>query len=168
MSKPQRVLVAGPRLAAKAAAERRDRRRSMARRLGLVLSVVLPLGLLGWVLLASSLFAVQKVLVAGGTRLSTTQITAAAAVETGTPLARVDTVAVARRIKALGPVASVKVSRSWPNALKVTVVERVAVVAVRHGDSLQLLDITGEPVADVATLPRGVYRLESGSPAATS
>lgn len=167
MSRPPRVVPAGPRLAAKAAAQRRERRRELLRRARLVGAVVLPLVLTGWVVLASSLLAVKRVVVAGETRLSESQIARAAGIAPGTPLARVDTGAVARRVKALGPIASVTVSRRWPHALRVTVVERVPVVAVPHGKSLQLLDLHGVEVAEAATAPRGVYRLETTSPEAT-
>jgi cell division protein FtsQ len=167
VSKPSRVVPAGPRIAARAAAERHDRRHTRLRRAGLLAVVAVPLAFAGWVLLGSPLLAVQKVVVTGETRLSEAQITAAAAVDRGTPLARVDTGAVARRIRALGPVSSVTVTRGWPHSLRITVVERVPVVAVAHGTSLQLLDYSGVEIAEVTAAPRGVFRLDSGSPDAT-
>lgn len=167
MSATPRILRAGPRLAARAQAERRDRRRRLLRRGGITVGVALPVALLAWIVLGSSLLGVQRVVVVGQTRLSADQIVRAAGVDNGTPLARVDTSAVARRVRALGPVASVTVSRSWPHALRVTVVERVPVVAVAHGPMVQLLDYAGVLVAEVASVPRGVYRLDSSTPEAT-
>lgn len=164
----RRVLPAGPRLEARAAAERDERRRRLLHRAGITAAVVLPLVLLGWVLLGSSLLAVQKVVVTGTTRVSPARIAQAAGVPDGTPLARVDTAAVARRVKALGPIASVTVTRDWPHELRVRVVERVPIVAVPHGSSVQLLDASGVEVAEVAAVPRGVYRLETASPEATT
>ena len=165
MSRPPRVVSAGPRLAAKAKAARRDRRQVLLRRTTWGLACVAPLALLGWVLLATSALAVQKVVVTGEKRLTAAQIETAAAVAPGTPLARVDIGAVARRIRALGPVADVTVSRSWPHALRVTVVERVPVVAVPRGKGVLLLDDQGVPLATVPTIPHGVYRLEVKDPA---
>lgn len=167
MSRQPRVVPAGPRLAARAAQERRGRRSVLLRRTGIAAAVLLPLLLLGWVVLASSLLAVDKVVVTGAVRLSEAEVIEAAGVRPGTPLARVDTGSVQRRVGALGAVRSVTVSRRWPDAVTVVVVERVPVVAVPHGRSLQLLDISGVQIAEVARIPRGVYRLETTSPAAT-
>lgn len=167
MSAMPRVVSAAPRRAAKATLRRRDRRASLLRRTCWAVAVGAPVLLLGWVVLASSLLAVQRVVVTGQVRLSAAQITAAAAVAPGTPLARVDTGAVAARIRGLGPVASVTVSRDWPHALRVKVVERVPVVAVARGSSVVLLDFAGVEVATVATAPHGVFPLTSASDAAT-
>ena len=113
-ARPDRVLPAGARLAAKAAAERSARRRRLARRAGLGAAGLAPLGLLAWVLLASPLLAVRTVTVSGTARLTPAQVRAAADVVRGTPLAMVDAGAVVRRIEALRPVAEVQVSRAWP------------------------------------------------------
>ncbi len=167
MSRQPRVLPAGPRLAARAAAEKRSRRSVLLRRSGIAGAVLLPLLVAGWVVLGSSLLAVQKVVVTGQSRLSQAEVVQAAAVQPGTPLAKVDTGAVQRRVASLSAIRSVTVTRSWPHAVRVVVVERVPVVAVPHGRRLQLLDSSGAEVAEVATAPRGVYRLETTSPAAT-
>ena len=53
-----------------------------------------------------------------------------AAVRPGTPLARVDTSAVARRIESAGPFRTATVRRSWPTTLVVHVWPRIAVAAV--------------------------------------
>jgi len=124
---------------------------------------LLPLGLLGWVLLGSSLLGVHKLVVSGEHRLTAAQVEQAAAVPPGTPLARVDTAAVARRVRGLDAVASVSVTRSWPHSLRVTVVERTAAVAVQRGSSFDLLDDTGVRFDTVATPPRGVLRLQSAA-----
>jgi cell division protein FtsQ len=166
-SRPPRVVSAGPRLAAKARAGRRDRRRGLLRRLAWVLTGVVPLLLLGWVLLGSSLLAVQHVVVAGEHRLTAAQVEAAAEVRTGTPLARLDAAGIARRVRSLGVIEQVTVSRSWPHTVKVTVVERLPFVAVPRAHGVLLLDDEGYPLATVATIPRGVVRLEVTDPART-
>ncbi len=163
-SRTARVVSAAPRLAAKAQAQRRDRRSGMLRRTVWSLALVAPLLGLGWVVLGSSLLAVQHVLVSGEGRLTQAQVVAAAGVSDGTPLARVDTAAVARRIRALGPVASVTVSRGWPHALRISVVERQPVVAVPQGSRVLLLDRDGVSVGTAATAPKGVLRLDVSDP----
>ena len=159
MSRPPRVVSATPRLAAQAREQRRERRRVLLRRAGWVAAGVLPLLLLAWVLLGSSMLAVDRVVVAGEKRLTAQQVEAAVDVAKGTPLARVDTAAVARRVRALGPVDAVSVTRSWPSVLRITVVERVPVVGVAREGKLALLDDHGVEVDRVAALPRGVFRL---------
>ena len=167
MSKLPRVVSAAPRLAARAARERKDKRTSRLRRAGLVAAVAAPLVLLGWVVLGSPLLDVERVRVVGVSRLTDAQVAAAVGAVDGTPLARVDTTAVRKRVARLGPVASVSVSRSWPDTLTVTVVERVPVVGVGAPGSVRLLDRTGAEVAVVPSLPSGVVRLDSGSDAST-
>ena len=162
-----RVVPAGARLAAKAQAERSARRRRWARRVGLGAAALVPLALLGWVLLASPLLAVRTVAVSGTSRLSPDQVRAAAAVVRGTPLARVDTGAVVRRVAALRPIAEVRVSRGWPGTLRIRVVERQAVAGILGPSGVLLVDGTGVAFAPAAVLPAGVVRLQVAHPAAT-
>lgn len=165
MSRPPRVLPAGPRLAAKIAAQRRDRRHTRHRRLAWILAGLTPVVFVGWVVLSSPVLSVRDVLVSGQSRLSKAEVLAAAAVVDGTPLARLDVGGIATRITRLAPVASVQVSRSWPHTVKITVVERRPVVAVpRKGGSFLLLDAQGAPVVTVRALPAGVLRLLVASP----
>lgn len=141
------VVVAGPRLAAKKAADRRDRLATRVRRTSWVVAVVGPLVLVAWLLLGSSLLAVRSVSVTGIHRLTAAQVLAAADVPLGRPLARLDTTAVARRVQRLDPVLRVSVTRTWPHGLHLAVVERVPVVAVTRAGQLELLDGTGHDVA---------------------
>lgn len=163
----RRVIAAEPRLQVRARAERRARRASVLKRVGWVLAGLAPFVLAGWVLLGSSWLVVDKVVVTGESRLSASQVVAAADVRLGTPLARVDTGAVAERVRALGPVASVQVSRSWPSTLRVTVVEREPAVVVRSGKSWVLYDGTGTQLGTAATVPAGLVRLEVAHPGPT-
>lgn len=158
------VLPVGPRLQERARAERRERRRVLARRGGWVLAAVAPFALAAWVLLGSSWLVVGKVVVTGEARVTAAQVLAAAHVRIGTPLARVDTGAVAARVRALGPVASVRVSRSWPRTLRVTVVEREPLVAVGHGTAWTLYDATGTQLGTATAVPAGLVRLEVAHP----
>ncbi len=167
MSRPSPVAEATPRLAQRAAQERRTRRARRLRRTASGVGVAVPVVAVGWVVLGSSLLGVQQVAVTGEHRLNDAAIVAAARIGDGTPLARLDTTGVRKRVAALPAIESVTVTRSWPHTLRITVVERRPVVALVHGGSFQLVDRSGVVLADVAAVPRGVVRLESGSTQAT-
>ena len=166
MSRTPRVVSAAPRLAAKAQAARRDRRQVLLRRATWSLAVVLPVLLLGWVVLGSSLLAVRQVIITGESRLTEAQVQTAAGIADGTPLARLDTHAIAKRVRNLGPVAEVTVSRSWPHGVRIVIVERQPVAGVPQADGLLLLDTQGIPLGTVPRLPAGVVRLEVSDPSA--
>lgn len=158
--KPDRgVISAEQRLARKAREERRARHGAQLRRAGWVLAGLAPFALAGWLLLGSPWFVVHQVVVKGEGRLTAAQVLAAADIPLGTPLARVDTAAVAARVRALGPVASVDVSRGWPDTIRVSVVERRPVVVVKQGTSWGLYDGGGVRLGAVAVPPQGVVRL---------
>jgi len=163
VSKMPRVVSAAPKLRARAQAARRERRGTWLRRTGWTAAGLAPLALIAWLVLGSSLFGVHKVVVLGEHRLSAAEVERAVAVPRGTPLARVDTAAVARRVRALDAIASVTVSRGWPNSLRVSVVERTAAVAVADGSRFDLLDESGVRFDTVTTPPRGVVRLQSAA-----
>ena len=162
------LLQAGPRLAARAEAERSTSRRRRWRRVGLALALALPLALMGWLVLVSPVLGVSTVTVTGQARLSAPEVVTAAALADGTPLARVDTLAVARRLERLSPVASATVTRSWPHTVRIHVVERVPVVAVSRAGGVALLDPAGVQVAVARVAPRGVLPLQSATDASTS
>lgn len=158
--RPASVVPAEPRRAAKARADRSARRALALRRLGQGLLLLVPLALLGWVLLASSVLAVDRVVLSGLGRLSDEQVRAAVGVEPGTPLARVDTGEVADAVRELPAVASVQVERSWPSTLRVAVRERVVAAGVQRDGRVELVDADGVGFATEPGLPPGVVRLE--------
>lgn len=158
-SRRPRVAAAGPKLAARARAARDERRATVVRRTGLGLVGVVPLALLAWVLLASPLLAVRQVSVTGASRLGQQQILAAAGIATGTPLARLDTAAVAARVRLLRPVADVSVTRDWPHGVRVRIAERQPVAGVRQGQTVLLLDRGGVAFASAGSFPVGVVPL---------
>lgn len=167
MNKPPRVVSAAPRLRAKAQQQRRVQRLRLLRRTGWVALGCLPFVAAAWVLLGSQLLALEKVSITGTGRVTVAQVRSLVDVAPGTPLARVDTAALADRLRALPPVASVSVSRHWPHELRVSIVERVVVMAQRQGGGYLLLDDEAAKVAVSAVVPSGVVSLESSSPAAT-
>ena len=85
-------------------------------------AVVIAAGALAaWLLLWSSVFGVRSVQVSGTGRLSRGEVLAAAAIVSGTPLARVDTGAIEARLRALPVVAAATVTRNWPSGVAITV-----------------------------------------------
>jgi cell division protein FtsQ len=131
------------------------------RRLVLPLALVLVVaGGLGWLVLGSSLLAVDRVVVSGTSRVAEADVLAAAGVAPGTPLARVDVAGVRHRVGALAPVDSVAVDRSWPSTLRLRVVERTPVAGVVTPGGVRLVDRAGVPFATVAALPAGAVRLQ--------
>lgn len=166
-ARPPRVVSAKARLQAKARQERWERRKRVLRRAAWVVAGCAPLVVAAWVLLGSGLLAVQKVTITGLGRLTAGQVQQVVDVPAGTPLAKVDTAAVAARLRRLPPVADVTVSRHWPHELRVAVTERVVVVAERQGAGWVLRDRTGAEVATAMVVPRGVFPLASRSPEAT-
>ena len=69
------------------------------------------------------------------------------------PLARVDLAAIRDRIEALAPVASVDVSRQWPDQVLIRVQERKAVAVVDIDGSLRGMDASGVVFRDFARRP---------------
>jgi len=109
-----------------------------------------------WVVFFSQAFAAATVSVTGASVLTADQVTAAAQVPLGTPLARLDTAPIAARVKLLKPVADVTVTRVVPNKVKIAVTERAAVYAVSSGSGFDLVDASGVPYTAVSAVPQGL------------
>ncbi|MFW0792889.1 FtsQ-type POTRA domain-containing protein [Gordonia sp. CPCC 205515] len=105
-----------------------------------VIAVVVGLILIAYL---TPLMSVRSTDVNAVSAVSRDEIVAAAKVPEGTPLLQVDTAAVAARIAAIPSVASVRVQRSYPSALTITVAERTPVVKITDGDQTHVLDRTG-------------------------
>jgi cell division protein FtsQ len=107
-----------------------------------------------WALLGSRLFVVRSVTVTGEHLVTSAQVVTAADVPLGTSLIGVDAGQVARRVEGIRQVASVTVSKDWPDHLAITVRERVPVVAVRMaGGGYDLVDPSGVLVLWSRTQP---------------
>jgi cell division protein FtsQ len=124
-------------------------------------------GALAWALLGSRFLVVRSIAVTGTHRVSVPAVKAAADVPTGTPLLRIDTGAVERRIEAIRDVASATVSKSWPDGLVITVRERTPVFAVRMSHGYDLMDATGVIVTWAAALPAGMPEYVTSLPGNT-
>ena len=145
-------------------ARARRRRLRAAAPWGIGALVVLIAGALVWLALQTSVMGVDLIRVTGARILSPDEVRSAAAVRSGTPLARVDTHAVAGRVAALAPVESVDVGRSWPNTLTIAVVERSAVAAVPQDKKFALVDRHGVAFLTVDERPDGLPQLRVAKP----
>jgi len=134
------------------------------RRLIAALAVVVVLVGIGFgirALLYSGLVDVQTVQVTGVAGVRAADVTQAAAVTTGSPLADVDTAAIAARVAALPAVANVSVGRRWPHTVTIAVTERVPVASVATARGVALVDRGG--VVYPGTPPAGLPRLNFGT-----
>ena len=119
-----------------------------------------------WALLGSRLLIVRSVQVTGaGSRVSQTQVLAAAQVPAGVPLIRVNTTAVAQRVDGIRQVESAQVSRNWPSTIVISVRLRTPVFAVAVHGGYALVDAYGVDVRDSARHPPGLplLRLTAGA-----
>lgn len=134
----------------------RARRWSRLRVLLVVLGLAVAGVAAGWVVLASTLLGVARVHVAGTGRVSPAEVRAIAAIRSGTPLARLDTEAVAARVATLPAVRTVAVRRAWPRGVSIVVSERVPAAARARGTGFALVDRSGVVFAEVARRPTGL------------
>ncbi|WP_018684557.1 cell division protein FtsQ/DivIB [Actinokineospora enzanensis] len=119
------------------------------------------------VLWFTPVFGVRAVEVSGLGELTADQVRAAAAVEPGTPLVRLDTDEVAGRVRQLPRVGTVEVRRSFPGTLEIAITERTPVAVVPGRDGAHLLDAAGVDYGVVQAAPPGLPVLDaSGEPAA--
>lgn len=151
---------------------RRFTERARRRRLRAVLpwavgvAGLLVVALVAWVVYRTPVFGVDEVRVTGIEILSAEEVSGAAAVAPGTPLAAVDLGAIRARVAALAPVDRVAVRRDWPGTLLIEVQERVAVAAVPRGDRVLLMDASGVAFQIVPSRPPSlpVVRLAAPGP----
>lgn len=155
---PPRVSTSMP---AKAAERGRVRRRTRLTIFATVVVLVLVALGVGWLVLGSGALGARSVEVTGTTRLSTQAVVAAAAVEPGTPLARLDTDAVAERVAGLAPVRRVHVERDWPSTVRIAVVERTPAAVLMRGSAWVLVDRGGVAFDTVQRRPRGLPRVSA-------
>lgn len=155
-----------PRLRRRRAQVRREagRRRLRALVAALVLSVVV-IG--GWTVLHSPVLDVDRVVVTGMTHLQAGDVRAAAAVELGTALVDVDPQAIGERVRGLGRVGAVDVSRVWPGTVEIAITERqpVAVTSLNGsvgagGGRWVVLDGAGRALEVADSAPPGLIRVE--------
>jgi cell division protein FtsQ len=150
---------------------RRPRRSTRRRRSVQLAGALLLLATAAWLLWAGPLLAVGTVQVDGAGILPAEEVRKAAGIEVGTPLLRVDVAAAEARVARLPQVASVEVTRGWPQSVVITLVERIPVAVVGEAGRRSLVDadgvlfdtITGDPPAGV--VPLDVSDPRPGDPA---
>lgn len=118
-----------------------------------VLLVVALVCVVTWVLLGSRLLVVRDVAVSGLDRVQEDEVVSAVAVDTGTPLIRVDLDRGRERAESLDLVESATVTRGWPASLNVEVVERRPLLSIRVGEEYRLVDGDGVRIEDSQTRP---------------
>jgi cell division protein FtsQ len=153
--------ITSPRSRSGGSAAPQPKPRSRARRRALVASlVVLALALLAaagvWLVYFSTVLGTQRVSVVGTRQLSAGVVRQAAKVPLGTPLARQDLDAIARRATSLPAVAAATVTRRWPHTVEVRVTERQPALAVRQPDGYLVVDKVGVGFETRSSVPDGV------------
>ncbi|GAA1895980.1 cell division protein FtsQ/DivIB [Asanoa iriomotensis] len=118
-----------------------------------VAAALVVLGLPVWLVLGTGLLGVRSVAVDGTSLVTPDEVRAAAAVRAGAPLARVDLAAVAARIGTLPAVEKATVTRDWPNALTVVVVERTPEAVVPEGRRFLVVDRFGVAFQELRRRP---------------
>lgn len=152
-SRPSGLRSSRARFAARAA---EVRRRPWLLLAWLTAAVVLTAGGV-WMVEFSPVLVARSVRVEGVPPDDVSSIVGRAAVPLGTPLARIDTGAIASRVVATAALAEVTVSRSWPGTVVISAHPRVPVLAVKDPQGqLQVVDSQGVAYATVSTPPRGV------------
>jgi cell division protein FtsQ len=153
-----------PRKPAATLPDRRRRRRAPRPLVRGTLGLLVLLALV-WVMWGSPLLAVRTIQVDGVSSLPAAEVRTSAGIAPGTPLLRVDTGAAAARVGRLPQVASVSVTRGWPDRVVITVHERVAVAVVGPQGQRSLLDRTGLLFDTISgPAPRGVVPVTVAHP----
>ena len=150
-------------------ARRQWRRRWLAwRYLAVLGAVLLAAVVMLWLVYFSSVFAAKSIDVtglkgAGPSTLTAAQVRRAADVPMGTPLVKQDLDAIRARVLSLDAVASVDVSREWPDKIRLAITERVPVAVVEIGGKLHALDVHGDVFGGYAKAPRHLPKVETPS-----
>lgn len=146
---------------------RRARTRARLRRWGIVLGCALALVGLAVVAWASPLLQVTRVSVSGGGIVDADAVRASVEERTlGVPLPQVRTGRLGEQLEEENPAAqSIDVSYAWPRTLRVAIVDRTPVIAVRDGDRATRFDATGVQIDEVsaAGLEIPVLRVDEGA-----
>ncbi len=117
--------------------------------LATVVLLVVGVGL-ALILYFTPAMSARDIVVTGIGTVNREEVLDAAQVRPGTPLLQINTKQVADRVAAIRRVASARVQRQYPSALRITIVERVPVVVKDFPDGPHLFDRDG---VDFATDP---------------
>ncbi|CQD15906.1 putative cell division protein FtsQ-like protein [Mycobacterium lentiflavum] len=117
--------------------------------LATMMLVVVGVGL-ALILYFTPVMSARNIVVTGTGAVTREEVLDAAQVRVGTPLLQINTNQVADRVAAIRRVASARVQRQYPSALRITIIERVPVVVKDFPDGPHLFDRDG---VDFATGP---------------
>jgi cell division protein FtsQ len=121
---------------------------------------------LGLVLYFTPAMSARSIIVTGIGAVTRDQVLDAAQVRLGTPLLQINTDQLADRVAAIRRVASARVQRQYPSALRITIVERVPVVVKEFPDGPHLYDRDGVDFATAPPPPALPY-IDVGNPGPT-
>jgi cell division protein FtsQ len=136
---------------------RRARKRRSRRRKALAfIAIMLVLALLGgslWTMYFSTALVTKRVKVVGTSELTAAQVSLAAQVPLGVPLARQDLDAIAQRTTTLPAIEAASVIRDWPSTITVAIVERRPILGLRQPEGYVLVDKSGVAYQTQQVLP---------------
>ena len=115
-----------------------------------------------WALLGSS-FLVVRTVQTTGSQVPRPTVLGAARIALGTPLIRIDTAAIARRVERITQVQSARVTLSWPDSVVIWTKRRTAVFSVRATTGYDLVDSYGVVLRWSAARPPGLIELQPAS-----
>ncbi|MEE6177748.1 cell division protein FtsQ/DivIB [Mycobacterium sp. 050134] len=133
---------AGGRVAVQQKQAKRGVVRGLKMLLATVLLAVAGVGL-ALVLYFTPAMSARSIVVTGTGTVTREEVLDAARVRPGTPLLQINTSQVADRVAAIRRVASARVQRQYPSALRITIVERVPVAVKDFPDGPHLFDRDG-------------------------
>ena len=126
-----------------------------------VVSVVL-----GLVLYFTPAMSARSLIVVGTGAVTREEVVDAAQIRIGTPLLQIDTDVVADRVAGLRRVATARVQREYPSAVRITIAERIPVVVKDFPDGPHLFDRDGVDFA-TAPPPPGLAYIDVDNPGPT-
>jgi cell division protein FtsQ len=125
--------------------------------------LVLLSAALGLVLYFTPLMSARSLVIIGTGAVPSEEVVAAAAVKLGTPLLQINTDQVADRVAGIRRVATARVQREYPSAVRVTITERIPVAFKDFQDGPHLFDRDGVDFA-TAPPPPGLAYLDVDNP----
>jgi cell division protein FtsQ len=142
------------------------RRKLPDRRLRWIAVSVLAFLLLAFVIVwTTPLFEVKRIEVTGTSVLTPDEVAALGEDAVGRSVLGADLDAIAAAVAKLAPVASVEVTRAWPDAVSVAVTEREPYMAVPVDDETFLMvDSEGVVFDETADPPGSIWRVELAEP----
>jgi len=115
-----------------------------------------------WLVEFSPVLVTRSVRVEGVPSGVVSTIVGRAAVPMGTPLAKVDTRAISRKVIVMAALAEVTVSRSYPGTILIRATLRVPALAVKDPQGqVQVVDAQGVAYATVSAAPKGVPLIDT-------